>query len=57
MGEDSIADIIAEQEAGYKTKEEAYNNIKGFYDDAMEAFKNRYGFRPYKVGEYTKKAF
>lgn len=57
MGEDSIADIIAEQEAGYKTKEEAYNNIKGFYDDAMEAFKNRYGFRPYKVGEYTRKAF
>lgn len=57
MGEENIANIIAEEEAGYKTKEEAYKSIKGFYNDAMEAFKIRYGFRPYKVGEYMKKAF
>lgn len=57
MGEESIANIVAEQEAGYRTKEEAFNSIKGLYNDAMEAFKEQYGFRPYKVGEYAKRAF
>lgn len=52
-----IANAIADQEAGYTTKEEAYEKLKAHYNDAMNAFKNKYGFRPYKAGELVKKAW
>ena len=52
-----IANTIADQEAGYTTKEEAYERLKANYADAIIAFKNKYGFRPYRAGELIKKAW
>lgn len=52
-----IADTIADQEAGYTTKEEAYERLTTHYNDAMKEFKEIYGFRPYKAGELIKKAW
>lgn len=52
-----VADAIADQEAGYTTKEEAYECLKTHYNDAMLAFKEKYGFRPYKAGELIRKAW
>ena len=57
LGKASIADIIASEEAGYISKEAAYGKIKGSYNDAMEEFMERYGFRPIKIGKYEKSAF
>ena len=57
LGKASIADIIASEEAGYISKEIAYGKIKGSYNDAMEEFMERYGFRPIKIGKYEKSAF
>lgn len=57
LNSEKIADIIADQEAGYISQEQAYNNLKAHYNDAMDAFKNKYGFRPYKAGELIKKAW
>ena len=54
---ENIADAIADQEAGYTTKEEAYDCLKGYYTDALNAFKDEYGFRPYKAGELIKNAW
>ena len=53
----NIADAIADQEAGYATKEEVYDSLKAHYNDAMKEFKELYGFRPYKAGELIKKAW
>lgn len=52
-----IANIMSDQESGYITKDEAYEKIKGRYDEAINAFKQRFGFRPYKAGELLKNAW
>ena len=52
-----VADAIADQEAGHVTKTEVYDRLKNRYDLAMTAFKDKYGFRPYKAGELIKKAW
>lgn len=57
LSDDKTAEIISAQEAGYLTKDEAYAALHGNYNDAMEKFKERYGFRPIKVGEYIHNAF
>lgn len=49
------AAIIADAEAGYSTKDEAYAKLRGCYDNAMRAFKDKYGFRPYKAGVLRRK--
>lgn len=53
----TIANAIADAEAGYATKEEVYTYLKGSYDKAIEAFKLKFGFRPYKAGELKKNAW
>ena len=54
-------DIIADVEAGVINREEAgvqlYEKEKYSYDKVMALFKERYGFRPYKVPKYQAKAF
>lgn len=57
LSSNAMANAIADQEAGYTTKEEAYERLKVYYNDAMLAFKEKYGFRPYKAGELIKKAW
>lgn len=57
LSSSTTADIIADVEAGYLSKDEGYQNLKKHYNDAMEAFKMKYGFRPYKAGELHKCAF
>lgn len=57
LSSNAVADAIADQEAGYTTKEEAYECLKSHYNSAMLAFKEQYGFRPYKAGELIKKAW
>lgn len=52
-----VANVIADAESGYISKEEAYNNLKGNYNNAMDAFYQEYGFRPYKAGELHKNAW
>lgn len=49
-----LVDIIAAQEAGYCTKEEAFDRVKGWYNGAMNAFVERFGYRPIKVGKYER---
>lgn len=56
LSSNNVADIIAEQEAGYTSKEEAYDKLKGYYNNAINDFKEKYGFRPYKAGELRRKA-
>lgn len=54
-------DIIADVEAGVINREEAgvqlYEKEKYSYDKVMALFKEKYGFRPYKVPKYQAKAF
>lgn len=57
LSSDNIADAIGDVEAGYITQDEAYKRLKTHYNDAMLAFKQKYGFRPYKAGELIKKAW
>lgn len=57
LSSSTTADIIADVEAGYITKDEGYNNLKRHYNDAINAFQDKYGFRPYKAGELHKCAF
>ena len=57
LNSEVVANAIADQEAGYTSLEEAYENLKVHYNDAMNAFKMEYGFRPYKAGELIKKAW
>lgn len=57
LNSESIADAIADTEAGYTTKEETYECLKGNYDKAIKVFKDKYGFRPYKAGELIKNAW
>jgi len=57
LSSEVVADAIADAEAGYSTKEEAYNKLKGNYNDALTAFKDKYGYRPYKAGELKKNAW
>lgn len=57
LSSSTTADIIADVEAGYLTKDEGYSNLKRHYNDAISAFKEKYGFRPYKAGELHKCAF
>lgn len=51
------ADIISDIEAGYTSKEEGYEKLHKNYNNAMLAFYDKYGFRPYKAGQLRKKAF
>lgn len=53
----TTADIMSEVEAGYINKEEGYEKLKGHYNDAIEAFKKKYSFRPYKAGYLKQKAW
>lgn len=57
LSSDDVADTIGDVEAGYITQDEAYKRLKSHYNDAMDAFKNEYGFRPYKAGELMRKAW
>lgn len=52
-----VADILADEEAGYFTKEEVYGSLKARYDSAIKDFQAEFGFRPYKAGELRKKAW
>lgn len=53
----TAADIIGDVEAGYINQEEGYARLKQRYNDAMTAFKEEYGFRPYKAGYLKRKAW
>ena len=54
LSQKNIIDTLAEEDAGYISKDVAYSCIKGMYNKAMDDFKQRYGYRPYKVGKYEK---
>ena len=55
------SDVIAEYKSGYLNKDEAkdqiFNNEEKNYDQVMQSFINKYGFRPIKVGKYEPKLF
>lgn len=53
----TTAEIMGDTEAGYTSKEEAYDKLRVRYLDALEDFKMKYGFRPYKAGELLKNAW
>ena len=55
LSQKNIIDTLAEEDAGYISKDVAYSCLKGMYNKAMDDFKQRYGYRPYKVGKYEKK--
>lgn len=57
LNSEATASAIADHEAGYATKEEAYDRLRGRYNEALFAFKEKYGYRPYKAGELKKKAW
>lgn len=57
LNSNNIADTIAEQEAGYISKEKAYEQMRSKYNTAINSFKKKYGFRPYKAGELQKCAW
>lgn len=57
LSSETTASIIGDVEAGYINQEEGYNKLKGHYNDAMSAFKDKYGFRPYKAGYLKNKAW
>ena len=57
LSSEATASAIADHEAGYATKEEAYDRLRGRYNEALFAFKEKYGYRPYKAGELKKKAW
>ena len=57
LNSESVANVIADIEAGYQSKEEGYACLKNNYDKAMAAFKQEYGFRPYKAGELKRGAW
>lgn len=52
-----VANLIADKEAGYLTKEEFCLRLDDRYLEALMQFKNKYGFRPYKAGELRKRAW
>lgn len=54
LSSESIIEAIAAEDAGYCTKEEAYDQIKGTYNQVMNEFKEKYGYRPIKIGKYEK---
>ena len=57
LSDDKTAEIMAAQDAGYITQDEAFSVLRGGYAEAIEKFTERYGIRPMKIGEYTKNAF
>lgn len=57
LSSDTVADTIADADAGYISKEEVYTTLKGNYNKAIYEFSKRYGFKPYKAGELKKKAW
>lgn len=57
LSDDKTAEIMAAQEAGYITKDEVFDVLHSNYNDAINRFIEKYGFRPLKIGEYTKNAF
>lgn len=57
LSDDKTAEIMAAQDAGYITKDEVFNVLRGGYAEAIEKFTEKYGIRPMKIGEYTKSAF
>lgn len=54
---EKTANIIADVEAGYMSKEECYKSLSYNYNDAILEFKNKYGFRPFKAGQLKKCAW
>ena len=51
-----IANLIADKEAGYLTKEEFCLRLDDRYLEALMQFKKKYGFRFYKAGELRERA-
>lgn len=57
LDSESVADTIADAEAGYMNEKEAYGLLKSNFNTAIQEFKKVYGFRPYKAGELIKNAW
>ena len=51
-----IANVLADHESGLIDAENAILIMKQPYINAMNAFIDRYGFRPVKIGKYQKNA-
>ena len=52
-----VANLIANREAGYSTKEEFCLRLDDRYLEALMQFKKKYGFRFYKAGELRKRTW
>ena len=50
-----VANLIADKETGYLTKEEFCLRLDDRYLEALMQFKKKYGFRSYKAGELRKR--
>ena len=50
-----VANLIADKEAGYLTKEEFCLRLDDRYLEALMQFKKKYGFKLYKAGELRKR--
>lgn len=57
LSSESVADTIADADAGYISKEDVYVKLKNNYNKAIESFNNKYHFKPYKAGELNKIAW
>lgn len=57
LSSESVADTIADADAGYISKEDVYVKLKNNYNKAIENFNNKYHFKPYKAGELNKIAW
>lgn len=58
LGQNSmmIADALADHESGFILASEAIERMSKPYNNAMDDFIARYGFRPIKVGKYERNA-
>ena len=52
-----VANLIANREAGYLTKEEFCLRLDDRYLEALMQFKKKYSFRFYKAGELRKRVW
>lgn len=52
-----VAEVMGDQKSGYISKEEAYDKLDNRYEAAIQAFIDKYGFRPYRAGDLIKEAW
>lgn len=57
LSSNNVAETIGDVEAGYISQDDGYKRLKSYYNDAIIAFQNKFGFRPYKAGELIRKAW